>query len=135
LCWCKPEPTSGLDSTTSYDLVFALGALARKGVNVITVLHQPSFPLYQMFTNVLLLGKGGRTVFLGKSEDALPYFQNCGYSMPPFINPADFFMDVIGGQSGGTGVVRGKRRREMNAFKHASMELLVHIIFFSPLNP
>jgi hypothetical protein len=90
------EPTSGLDSTTSFDLVFALGALAKKGVNVITVLHQPSYPLYQMFTNVLLLGKGGRTVFLGKSADALPYFENCGYTMPPFINPADFFMDVIG---------------------------------------
>ena len=60
------EPTSGLDSTTSYDLVFALQLLAKKGCNVITVLHQPSYPLYQMFSNVLLLGKGGRTVFLGE---------------------------------------------------------------------
>jgi ABC-type multidrug transport system ATPase subunit len=42
------EPTSGLDSTTSFDLVFALNALATKGVNVIMVLHQPSYPLYQV---------------------------------------------------------------------------------------
>jgi ABC-type multidrug transport system ATPase subunit len=92
------EPTSGLDSTTSFDLVFALKALAKKGVNVITVLHQPSYPLYQMFTKVLLLGKGGRTVFLGASSDALSYFNHCGYQMPPFVNPADFFMDGKGGR-------------------------------------
>ena len=66
---------------------------------MITVLHQPSFPLYQLFTTVLLLGKGGRTVFLGRSEDALDYFQNSlGFTMPPLINPADFFMDCIAGQ-------------------------------------
>jgi ABC-type hemin transport system ATPase subunit len=52
--------------------------MAKKGVNVIMVLHQPSYPLYQMFTNALLLGKGGRTVFLGKSEDALNYFMHIG---------------------------------------------------------
>jgi len=52
--------------------------MAKKGVNVIMVLHQPSYPLYQMFTNALLLGKGGRTVFLGKSEDAINYFMHIG---------------------------------------------------------
>ena len=72
--------------------------MAKKGVNVIMVLHQPSYPLYQMFTNALLLGKGGRTVFLGKSEDALKYFTHIGYTMPPYLNPADFFMDVIAGK-------------------------------------
>ena len=72
--------------------MFALKALASKGVNVIMVLHQPSYPLYQMFTNALLLGKGGRTVFLGKSGDALAYFTHIGFTMPPFLNPADFFM-------------------------------------------
>ena len=42
------EPTSGLDSTTSYDLVAALKCIATKGCNVVTVLHQPSYPLYQV---------------------------------------------------------------------------------------
>ena len=92
------EPTSGLDSTTSFDVVFALKALSKKGCNIVTVLHQPSFPLYKMFTKVLLLGKGGRTVFLGRSEDALRYFTSIGFEMPPLVNPADFFMDVIAGK-------------------------------------
>ena len=94
------EPTSGLDSTTSFDLVTALKALAAKGCNVITVLHQPSYPLYQMFSSVLLLGKGGKTVYLGPGEHAMTYFNQCGYEMPPLLNPADFYMDVIAGKYG-----------------------------------
>lgn len=92
------EPTSGLDSTTSFDLVFALQELAKKGCNIIAVLHQPSFPLYQRFTNVMLLGKGGRTVFLGKSGEARGYFSMLGFDFQLYQeenpNPADFFMDV-----------------------------------------
>jgi hypothetical protein len=90
------EPTSGLDSTTSFELVEALHAIANKGCNVITVLHQPSYPLYQMFTKVLLVGKGGRTVFLGMGADALGYFRDTlNIPIPDFINPADYFMDCI----------------------------------------
>jgi hypothetical protein len=44
---------------------------------------------------VLLLGKGGRTVFLGKSADAAKYFEHMNFVMPPFLNPSDFFMDCI----------------------------------------
>jgi hypothetical protein len=64
------------------------------------VLHQPSYPLYQMFSSVLLLGKGGKTVYLGPGEHAMTYFNQCGYEMPPLLNPADFYMDVIAGKYG-----------------------------------
>lgn len=37
-----------------YPKVSALHALAAKGVNIITVLHQPSYPLYQMYTVTVL---------------------------------------------------------------------------------
>ena len=55
------EPTSGLDSTTSMDLLRALRQQTAAGANVIAVLHQPSFPLYCEFDDVLLLGRGGHT--------------------------------------------------------------------------
>jgi len=45
-----------------------------------------------------LLGKGGRTVYLGPSDQALPYFESLGFHPPNRCNPADFFMDVIGGE-------------------------------------
>ena len=38
------------------------------------VLHQPSWQLFQLFDDVLLLGKGGSTVYLGPSGSAGQYF-------------------------------------------------------------
>ena len=45
-----------------------------------------------MFDSVLLLGVGGRTVFLGPATAAYPYFTKLGFHMPPNDNPADFMM-------------------------------------------
>lgn len=50
-----------------------------------------------MFDDVLLLGKGGRTVYLGPTSKALGYFTDLGFEIPQHSNPADFFMDVISG--------------------------------------
>lgn len=46
---------------------------------------------------VLFLGPGGRTVFLGTVNEADNYFTNQSLICPKNINPADFYMDVIGG--------------------------------------
>jgi len=92
------EPTSGLDSATSYELLEALKELAKKGTNIVVVLHQPSWQLFQLFDDVLLLGKGGCTVYLGASGDAQEYFEKLGFECPDRVNPADFYMDVIAGK-------------------------------------
>ena len=103
------EPTSGLDSTTSRHIVEALNAQARRGVNVVVVLHQPSFPIFRSFTHVLLLGVGGRVVYHGGPEAAEAYFcGDLGYELPPYANPADFYLELI---SGGAAVVVPDRRR------------------------
>jgi len=59
------EPTSGLDSTTAMEVVGALKEVARLGVNVVAVLHQPRFELFALFDDLLLLAPGGKTAFLG----------------------------------------------------------------------
>ncbi|KAH8052820.1 ATPase [Aureococcus anophagefferens] len=69
----------------------------RKRVNV--AMEIPSFFIFRMFHDVLLLCRGGRTAYCGPSEGALPYFEASGFSMPAFENPADFFMDVIAGKA------------------------------------
>ena len=51
-----------------------------------------------MFDDVLLLGKGGRTVYLGPANAALSYFERLGFRCPPLVNAADFMMDVISGE-------------------------------------
>ena len=50
-----------------------------------------------MFDKVLFLGQGGRTVYSGSVGEAETYFRYLGYPLPPYVNPADFYMDVIAG--------------------------------------
>jgi ABC-type multidrug transport system ATPase subunit len=92
------EPTSGLDATSSLQLVKALRATAKQGICVAAVLHQPRYEMFCLFHDVLLLGKGGFTVYLGPAYKAKDYFESLGYSFPPQCNPADHIMDIIGGE-------------------------------------
>lgn len=92
------EPTSGLDASTALDIIRSVKRLTAIGMTVVMVVHQPRYSLFTLFDHVLLLGMGGRTVYLGQSEGALPYFRNLGYKMPEHENPADWFMDVISGK-------------------------------------
>ena len=47
------------------------------GLTCVAVIHQPRFSIFTSFDDVLLLGRGGRTVYLGESKGALPYFEVC----------------------------------------------------------
>ncbi|KAK3702963.1 hypothetical protein QZH41_012414, partial [Actinostola sp. cb2023] len=92
------EPTSGLDSTSSLLVLDALRTVAEKGrLTVVCVIHQPRFEIFSSMHKVLFLGPGGRTVFLGAVDEAEQYFNSHGLNCPMNINPADFYMDVIGG--------------------------------------
>ena len=50
-----------------------------------------------MFHKLLFLGPGGRTVYLGDVQGSKKYFDDMGHPCPENINPADHYMDVIGG--------------------------------------
>ncbi len=50
-----------------------------------------------MFHKLLFLGPGGRTVYQGDVDGAKDYFEKLGNVTPEKVNPADFYMDVIGG--------------------------------------
>jgi ABC-type multidrug transport system ATPase subunit len=68
------EPTSGLDSTTSIEVLGYLQKLSKTGMTIASVIHQPRYEIYEMFDDVLLLGKGGKVVYQGPGKDALDYF-------------------------------------------------------------
>jgi ABC-type multidrug transport system ATPase subunit len=92
------EPTSGLDSTSALALVNSLSKMAEFGMTIIMVVHQPRYPLFTLFDDVLLLGKGGRTVYQGPAVGSKPYFKHLGFTMPEDENPADWVMDCIAGE-------------------------------------
>jgi hypothetical protein len=82
------EPTSGLDSTTSFAVIGALKSLSRMGANVIAVLHQPSYQIFEMFDDVIFLARGGFSVYVGPANEALRYFTSSGFTCPMLVNPA-----------------------------------------------
>lgn len=92
------EPTSGLDSTSSLSVVLSLKKMCQLGMTSIMVIHQPRYSLFTLFDDVLLLGKGGQTVYLGPSIGAKEYFEELGFKMPLDENPADWLMDVVCGE-------------------------------------
>ncbi|GMI86994.1 ATP-binding cassette G24 [Hibiscus trionum] len=91
------EPTSGLDSASSLQLLRALRHEALEGVNICMVLHQPSYSLFQMFDDLVLLAKGGLTVYHGSAKKAEQYFSGLGIHVPDRVNPPDHFIDILEG--------------------------------------
>jgi len=92
------EPTSGLDATSSLSVTLSLKKMCQLGMTSVMVIHQPRYSLFTLFDQVLLLGKGGRTAYLGCSSGAKTYFEDLGFKMPENDNPADWFMDVLSGE-------------------------------------
>lgn len=64
------------------------------GMNVMVVIHQPRYSIFEMFDSVLLLGVGGRTVFLGPVSLARKYFFFLGFRPPPGENRAGEVQDL-----------------------------------------
>ena len=93
------EPTSGLDSTSSQEVLIALKKFAtEEDMTIVTVIHQPRLEIYKLIDELLLLGRGGITVFIGPREEAETYFGDLGFhSKEEGMNPIDFFMDIISG--------------------------------------
>ncbi|KAK4487504.1 hypothetical protein RD792_005852 [Penstemon davidsonii] len=91
------EPTSGLDSSSSQLLLRALRREALEGVNICMVVHQPSYALFQMFDDLILLAKGGLTVYHGPVKKVEKYFAGLGIHVPERVNPPDYFIDILEG--------------------------------------
>ncbi|XP_052173801.1 putative white-brown complex homolog protein 30 isoform X2 [Diospyros lotus] len=91
------EPTSGLDSSSSNLLLRALRREALEGVNICMVVHQPSYALFKMFDDLILLAKGGLTVYHGSVKNVEQYFGGLGIHVPDRVNPPDHFIDILEG--------------------------------------
>ncbi|KIV86700.1 hypothetical protein PV11_02298 [Exophiala sideris] len=94
------EPTSGLDSQSAFNIVRFLRKLAAAGQAILCTIHQPNSALFENFDRLLLLQKGGETVYFGDiGKDAhllLGYFSRHGAECPADANPAEWMLDAIG---------------------------------------
>ncbi|NXS11245.1 ABCG2 protein, partial [Neodrepanis coruscans] len=92
------EPTTGLDASTANAVLILLKKLSRRGRTIIFSIHQPRYSIFKLFDSLTLLATG-KVLYHGPAKQALEYFSSIGYECEPFNNPADFFLDVINGDS------------------------------------
>ncbi|XP_033827771.1 broad substrate specificity ATP-binding cassette transporter ABCG2d [Periophthalmus magnuspinnatus] len=99
------EPTTGLDASTANSVLLMLKRMASHGRTIIMSIHQPRYSIYRLFDTLTLL-VSGKMVYHGPAPNALDYFANIGYPCEPHNNPADFFLDVINGDSTATTMIK-----------------------------
>ncbi len=69
------EPTSGLSSRDSENVMDLLRELTIKGKLIFIVIHQPSSDIFKMFDNIIILDTGGYMVYRGNPIEAIIYFK------------------------------------------------------------
>ena len=69
------EPTSGLSSRDSENIIDLLNELSLKGKLVFAVIHQPSSDIFKMFDKLVILDTGGYQIYYGNPVDAITYFK------------------------------------------------------------
>ncbi|NXF38175.1 ABCG2 protein, partial [Nyctibius bracteatus] len=92
------EPTTGLDASTANAVLLLLKRMAKQGKTIIFSIHQPRYSIFRLFNNLTLLA-AGRVLYHGPAQHAIEYFKSIGYECEPYNNPADFFLDIINGDS------------------------------------
>jgi ABC-type multidrug transport system ATPase subunit/ABC-type multidrug transport system permease subunit len=94
------EPTSGLDGQSAWNIVRFLRKLSAAGQAILCTIHQPNSALFENFDRLLLLQKGGETIYCGDIGDdshiLLDYFRRNGADCPADANPAEWMLDAIG---------------------------------------
>lgn len=88
------EPTSGLDSRTALDTTRKLRSVAKTGIVVIAVLHQPSVHMLDLLDKLVLLAKG-TCAYFGPTHGAVSFFGEKGFMCPPGENVANYYLDML----------------------------------------
>lgn len=101
-CVFLDEPTSGLDTRAATIVMRCLRRIADSGIAVVATIHQPSIAIFNSFDTLLLLKRGGETVYFGdlghESYNMINYFEGFPSTTPIKVgeNPATWMLSTIG---------------------------------------
>ncbi|ETN11713.1 hypothetical protein PPTG_22526 [Phytophthora nicotianae INRA-310] len=96
------EPTSGLDARSAKLIMDGVRKVANTGRTVVCTIHQPSSEVFSVFDSLLLLKRGGETVFAGElgknASEMIAYFESIDgvAKLEENYNPATWMLEVIG---------------------------------------
>jgi len=125
------EPTSGLSSRDSENVIDLLKELSLKGKLIFVVIHQPSSDIYKMFDKMYIMDTGGFPVFYGNPVHAVTYFkeetnqvdsqrgqcETCGN-----VNPEQIFNIIEAKVVDEYGQLTNKRKREPQQWHESFQE-------------
>ncbi|GMF50703.1 unnamed protein product [Phytophthora fragariaefolia] len=96
------EPTSGLDARSAKVIMDGVRKVADSGRTVLCTIHQPSTDVFHLFDSLLLLKRGGETVYFGDLGHECSALINYFEAIPSVqritdgYNPATWMLEVIG---------------------------------------
>lgn len=95
------EPTTGLDSVSSLQLIQLLKTLVKNHPIIIcATIHQPSAKLFSYFDDLYVISAMGTCIYRGPGTTLLPYLNGYNLNCPIFHNIADFVLEVASGLHG-----------------------------------
>ncbi|EDW12807.1 ATP-binding cassette sub-family G member 1 isoform X1 [Drosophila mojavensis] len=90
------EPTTGLDSSSSFDTIQLLRTLANEGRTIVCTIHQPSTNIYNLF-NLIYVLSSGQCTYQGTPQNTVLFLKTIGLECPAYHNPADFLLECVNG--------------------------------------
>ncbi|EZG43790.1 putative ABC transporter [Gregarina niphandrodes] len=91
------EPTTGLDSSLSYELIQILSNVAKeRDIIVLCTLHQPNQRMFDVFDQLIIMAEG-RVLYQGPAKAAFGYFVSQGAITDPdaqFDSVPDILLEV-----------------------------------------
>ncbi|KAH8378019.1 hypothetical protein KR093_008498, partial [Drosophila rubida] len=90
------EPTTGLDSSSSFDTIQLLRSLANEGRTIVCTIHQPSTNIYNLF-NLIYVLSSGQCTYQGTPQNTVTFLKTIGLECPAYHNPADFLLECVNG--------------------------------------
>ncbi|RLN26531.1 hypothetical protein BBI17_009602, partial [Phytophthora kernoviae] len=117
------EPTSGLDARSAKLIMDGVRKVADTGRTVVCTIHQPSSEVFRVFDSLLLLKRGGETVFVGElgknASKMIAYFESIDgvTKLEDNYNPATWMLEVIGA---GVGNSNGDKTDFVQVFKSSA---------------
>eukprot|EP00891_Asterochloris_glomerata_P009650 jgi/Astpho2/9650/Aster-03918 len=94
------EPTSGLDARAAAIVMRTVRNIVNTGRTIVCTIHQPSIDIFEAFDELLLLKRGGETIYNGKlgehSAELIKYFSavNGVPRIKEGLNPATWMLEV-----------------------------------------
>uniref|UniRef100_K3X6U2 ABC transporter domain-containing protein n=1 Tax=Globisporangium ultimum (strain ATCC 200006 / CBS 805.95 / DAOM BR144) TaxID=431595 RepID=K3X6U2_GLOUD len=129
------EPTSGLDARSAKLIMDGVRKVADTGRTIVCTIHQPSSEVFFLFDSLLLLKRGGETVFFGdlgrKCSKLVKYFEAIPGVVPlrPDYNPATWMLECIGA---GVGNVSADATDFVQAFNNSENKRILNATMAKP---